>query len=182
VDVGWYDEGHRDGLVALVQAVAASGGAVGWLTVPPPEEVDAWLAGLLASGARLAVATEGLRVLGCGALRRLDPVVLRGMAHVTKVMTHPQALGRGAGRAVVEALVAHARDLGLELLTLDCRGNNHGAQRLYAACGFVVTGRRPDAIAVGDERFDQVLMHLDLRTGPSSLVRHGSRNHGPGAS
>lgn len=81
----------------------------------------------------------------------------------------------------MELLVADARTAGVELLTLDCRGNNHGAQRLYDSLGFVVTGRRPDAIAVGDERFDQVLMHLDLRTGPSGLRRHGGRLEGPGS-
>ena len=65
---------------------------------------------------------------------------------------------------------------------MDCRGNNHGALRLYAELGFVVSGRRPDFIAVGDERFDQVLMHLDLRTDDEALVRHGGRRAGPGRS
>lgn len=181
MDVSWYDQEHRDGLVALVQAVAATGGAVGWLAVPPPAEVDAWLGRLLASGAQLAVATDGDQVLGCGAVRREQPEVLRGLGKISKVMTHPAARGRGAGRAVMEVLIGQARAQGIELLTLDCRGNNHGAQRLYATLGFVVTGRRPDAIAVGDDRFDQVLMHLDLRVGPAGLVRHGSRGEGPGA-
>ncbi|MCW2600820.1 MAG: GCN5-related N-acetyltransferase [Frankiales bacterium] len=179
--VSWFGEQHRAGLVPLVQDVAGTRGAVGWLSVPAPEEVDAWLTGLLASGARLAVAVEGDRVLACGAWRRHDAVVLNAVAQIKKVMTHPDARGRGAGRAVVQALVDDARADGVEVLTLDCRGNNHGAQRLYAALGFVVTGRRPDVLAVGDERFDQVLMHLDLRTGPAGLCRHGSRNEGPGA-
>ena len=52
---------------------------------------------------------------------------------------------------------------------------------MYAALGFQVTGRLPDALAIGDERFDQVLMHLDLRTGPQGLVRHGSRREGLGS-
>ena len=175
-----YGSAHRDGLVALVQAVAATGGAVGWLAVPPPEEVDGWLARLLGGGARLLVALDGEQVLGCGSWRRYDGQVLHRMASVNKVMTHPASRGRGVGRAVVEALVADATRVGVELLTLDCRGNNHGAQRLYASLGFEVTGRRPDVIAVGQERFDQVLMHRDLRQGPGDLVRHGSRREGPG--
>ena len=172
----------RDGLVALVQAVAATGGAVGWLSVPPVAEVQAWLDGLLGSGSRLAVAVapEGA-VLGCGAWRAHDHAVTGGMAVVSKVMTHPDARGRGAGRLLVQALVDDARTAGVELLTLDCRGNNHGALRLYAELGFVVTGRRPDALRVGQERFDQVLMHLDLRSGPEGLLRHGGRREGLGA-
>lgn len=181
MQVRWYDGSHRDGIVELVQAVAATGGAVGWTEVPPPDEVDHWLTRLLGSGARLAVALDDGRVLACGAVRREEPPVLRGLAKVTKVMTHPLGRGRGAARAVMAALVAHARAEGVELLTLDCRGNNHGAQALYAGLGFVVTGRRPDAIALGDERFDQVLMHLDLRSGTGGLLRHGSRHEGLGA-
>jgi ribosomal protein S18 acetylase RimI-like enzyme len=178
----WYAAHHRDGVVELVQAVAAGGGAVGWLEVPPPQDVDGWLERLLAGGARLAVVRDSEQVLGCGSWRRHDAQVLHPMASVNKVMTHPRARGRGVGRRVVEALVADAARAGVELLTLDCRGNNHGAQRLYASLGFVVTGRRPDVIAVGDERFDQVLMHRDLRTGPAGLLRHGSRREGPGVS
>ena len=179
--VSWYDESHTPGLTAVVQAVAAAGGAVGWLHVPDPAEVLAWLEGLAESGVRLAVATEGEEVLGCGGLRRQRPVVLSRMAEVTKVMTHPAAVRRGAARALMDLLIGQARADGVELLTLECRGNNHGALRLYAQCGFQVTGRRPDAIAVGDERFDQVLLHADLRRGRSGLVRHGGRREGPGA-
>lgn len=180
IAVEWYRPDHTDGIVDLVQAVAATGGAVGWLTVPPPEDVHDWLVSL--PPARLAVACEGSRVLGCGVLRRHRHAVLRGVAEVVKVMTHPEARGRGAARAVVTTLIATAREDGLELLTLDVRGNNHGAQALYAGLGFVVTGRRPDAIAVGEQRFDQVLMHLDLREGTAGLRRTGSRREGPGAS
>lgn len=179
--VSWYDESHAPGLVAVVQAVAAAGGAVGWLHVPEPSEVLRWLEGLTDSGVRLAVATDDEQVLGCAGLRRLRPVVLSRMAEVTKVMTHPSAVRRGAARALLDLLIAQATADGVELLTLECRGNNHGALRLYAQCGFQVTGRRPDAIAVGDERFDQVLMHADLRNGTSGLIRHGSRREGPGA-
>jgi ribosomal protein S18 acetylase RimI-like enzyme len=179
--VTWYDEHLRDGMVELVRAVSATGGAVGWLTVPPPEDVDVWLASVLQGGSRLAVAVARDQVLACGYWRRQDAVVLAGMAEISKVMTHPNARGRGAAAAVMEVLLDDAAKSGVELLTLDCRGNNHAAQRLYSRLGFQVTGRRPDAIGIGEERFDQVLMHLDLRSGTSGLVRHGSRNEGLGA-
>ncbi len=181
VRVTWCDERHQPGLVDLVQAVAATGGAVGWLSVPPAEEVLGWLERLLASGARLAVCTDGGTVLACGAWRRYDGVVLHALAQVTKVMTHPDARGRGAARSVMELLLHDAREAAVEVLTLDVRGNNHAALRLYAGLGFVVTGRRPDVLSVGHERFDQVLMHLDLRSGPAGLVRHGGLREGPGA-
>ncbi len=175
-----YVESHRIGLVDLVRAVAAQGGAVGWLAVPEPHEVHTWLDGLLASGAQLVVAERDGTVLACGALRTHAAPVLRILGEVTKVMTHPAHRGQGAARAVMELLLDVAQRDGLEVLMLACRGNNHGAQALYAGLGFVVTGRRPDVIAVGDERFDEVLMHRDLRVGTQGLVRHGSRREGPG--
>lgn len=173
------DEPTRRGVTELVQGVATRGGAVGWLTVPTANEVQEWLDGLLASGARVLVAESDGVVTGCGAWRR-GQGVLEAMAELKKVMTRPDARGLGTARAVVTELVRDARTAGVELLTLECRGNNHPALAVYDSVGFVVTGRRPDALAVGDERFDQVLMHLDLRVGPSGLQRHGGRHEGTG--
>lgn len=179
MDVRPYDPADRDGLVALTQAVAAVGGAVGFVEVPTPDEVDVWRDGL---DAELLVAVQDGRLLGCGALKHRRAPVLSKTAEVTKVMSLPEAQGTGVGRAVMGALVARARATGVELLTLEVRGNNQRAQRLYASFGFRVTGRRPDAIAVGDERWDQVLMHCDLRHGAAGLIRHGSRREGLGSS
>ena len=178
MQTAWYDARHRDGMVDLVRAVAALGGAVGWLEVPSEAEVDDWLASV--AGERMAVATEGDRVLASGLWRRNDYAVLRHTGRIWKVMTHPEARRQGAGRAVMQRLIEDARQEGIELLTLECRGNNHGAQRMYAQLGFRVTGRLPDALAIGAERFDQVLLHLDLRSGTGGLVRHGSRREGLG--
>jgi ribosomal protein S18 acetylase RimI-like enzyme len=171
---------------AVVAAVAAARGAVGWLEVPDRAEVDGWLDRTLLTGRTVAAyvpddAGQGERLVGLGHWSRLPYAVLARNAEVKKVMTHPDARGRGVARAVTAALVEDARADGVEVLTLDCRGNNHGALALYASLGFVTTGRRPDFIAVGPDRFDQVLLHLDLRTGPGEAVRHGSRREGPGA-
>lgn len=174
----------------LVADVARLGGAVGWLEVPPPEQVRVWLDGLLhlvaAGDARVLLAHEdGVDgdLLGLGAWVRQPAAVHRHNAEVRKVMTAPQARGRGVARQVVQALVTDAQESGLELLTLSARGNNHAALGLYLDLGFAVTGRLPDAVAVGAERFDEVLLHLDLRvsrSGDDGLVRHGSRREGVG--
>jgi ribosomal protein S18 acetylase RimI-like enzyme len=177
-------EDDRAGLFVLVTEVAALGGAVGWLYVPERREVDAWLDGVLAQvtagTARFCIARDAGRVVGCGYWHRHPGPVLGRNAELSKLMTSPSARGRGVGRAVTSAVVADARAAGVEVLTLECRGNNHGALRLYARSGFVTTGRRPDFLAVNDERFDQVLLHLDLRDGPGTLRRHGGLCEGPG--
>ena len=187
-DLTWLQEPDARtyaGVHALVADVAAHGGAVGWLHVPEPDEVRAWLDGVLAADVRMVLAREAGTVVGCGYWQRLSGAVLRQNAEVRKVMTASRARGRGVARAVTEALVEDAQAAGVEALSLDCRGNNHGAIGLYTSLGFVVTGRRPDWIAVGQDRFDQVLLHLDLRarrgSDPAGLVRHGGRREGPGS-
>lgn len=166
----------------LVAEVAEARGAVGWLRVPDPVEVRAWLDAVLADGARFLTAERDGRLVGIAHWVRLTHPVMRQNAELHKVMTLPEVRGQGIARALTAAVVADAQRAGVEVLALDCRGNNHAALGLYASLGFVVTGRRPDWIAVGDERFDQVLLHLDLRPRrPRRLVRHGGRREGPGS-
>ncbi len=169
-----------DGLHALVADVAALGGAVGWLHVPDRDEVAATYDAVLAGGARLVVLQDGPTVLASAYWQRYPKAVLQRNAILSKLMTLSSARGQGLGRQVTRAVIDDARTAGVEVLTLDCRGNNLGALRLYAELGFVVSGCRPDFIAVGDERFDQVLLHLDLRSGDEDLLRHGGRREGPG--
>lgn len=167
---------------ALVATVVGLGGAVGWLEVPSPEQTRDWFDGVLREKGRLVLLRSPGEVLACGYWQRLDAAVMRQNAEVRKVMTAPRARGRGLARQVVSALVADADAAGVEALSLGARGNNHAALRLYADLGFVVTGRRPDWIAVGEHRFDEVLLHKDLRPsrGRDALVRHGGRCEGSG--
>ncbi len=173
---------------ALVAAVVGLGGAVGWLEVPSPEQTRSWFDDVLLAGGRLVLVRAPGEVLACGYWSRLEAVVMRQNAEIRKVMTAPHARGRGLARQVVTALVADADAAGVEALCLGARGNNHAALALYADLGFVVTGRRPDWIAVGAHRFDEVLLHRDLRPDrdPGAdldrqrLVRHGGRREGPG--
>ena len=85
-------------------------------------------------------------------------------------------------RAARRGPADQARPAGVETVTLQCRGNNHGAIRLYQRLGFAEDGRLRDFVAAGDERWDKVLMAIDLRTGAEALVRHGSAAVGEGAS
>ncbi len=171
------------GVHDLVAGVAALGGAVGWLHVPSRDETSAWLDATLAGPARLLLALEDGVVVGCGLWEWRPEPVMRQNAQIRKVMVAAAARGRGVARLLVGALVADAERAGVEVLTLSARGNNHGALGLYLSLGFTVSGRLPDYIAVGQDRFDEVLLHRDLRIGRGSdppLVRHGGRREGPG--
>ena len=171
-----YAQVHR-----LIAAVAALGGAVGWLTVPDRAETDAWLDEVLKNGGRVAVIRVDGRIEALGFWARFAAAVLDRNAEIRKVMTHPDRRGGGLARRLVEALVDDARRAGVETVVLDVRGNNHGALRMYESLGFETYGRLPDFIAVGPDRFDRVLLRLDLGR-PADLVRYGGRPQGPGHS
>ncbi|MEU5030337.1 GNAT family N-acetyltransferase [Streptomyces milbemycinicus] len=183
------DDALRARTHRMVHAVSETGGAIGYLAPPSRAETDAWLDGVLADvrtgDAALALATSGDgsdEVLGCALWRRRAAVAsYRHSAEIQQVMTHPAARGRGIGRRLVSALIDDVRAAGLELLLLGVRGNNHGAIALYEDLGFREWGRLPSGIAVGDERFDDVKMYLELGR-PDGVAVHGSAAVGAGAS
>ncbi|MGO4424407.1 N-acetyltransferase family protein, partial [Streptomyces sp. MCAF7] len=183
------DEALRTRTHRMVHAVSETGGAIGYLEPPGRAETDAWLDGVLADvrtgDAAFALVTEADgsgEVLGCALWRRRATVAsYRHTAELQQVMTHPAARGRGIGRLLVSALIDDVRTAGLELLLLGVRGNNHGAIALYEDLGFREWGRLPSGIAVGDERFDDVKMYLELGR-PAGVAVHGSAAVGAGAS
>ncbi|MEM1413499.1 MAG: GNAT family N-acetyltransferase [Myxococcota bacterium] len=69
----------------------------------------------------------------------------------------PHARGRGAGRALVEAVVRWARARGRAAVTLCVLEGNEGAARLYRAVGFV-----PDEVCAGPDGRMQHGFRLEL--------------------
>ena len=63
-----------------------------------------------------------------------------GSRWLISMWTDPAARGRGVGRALVESVVAFARDAGSDELLLEVTDGNDAAYALYRACGFVETG------------------------------------------
>jgi len=59
-----------------------------------------------------------------------------GRVHLARVVVRPDARGRGVGRALVEALLARARESGASLVTLNVYRDNEAALALYADVGF----------------------------------------------
>jgi ribosomal protein S18 acetylase RimI-like enzyme len=67
-----------------------------------------------------------------------DPLV----AHLYSMWVAPEARGMGAGRALVDAVVAWAAERGARRLTTAVTEGNAVATALYAAAGFTDTGGR----------------------------------------
>lgn len=71
--------------------------------------------GLMAANIDMFVLSEDDRLLAMGALKRLDC----GSAEIKSMRTHPDHLGRGAGRAVLDHLIEQARKGGARRISLE---------------------------------------------------------------
>jgi ribosomal protein S18 acetylase RimI-like enzyme len=68
-------------------------------------------------------------------------------AHLWGMYVEPQWRGRGIGRALLDAAVAHARTLeGVTTIRLSVSSAATAAQRLYESAGFETWGIEPDAM------------------------------------
>lgn len=82
----------------------------------------------------LLLLKDGGEPVGCVAVRQL----LDG-AEMKRLYVIPAMRGRGAGRALVEAICTRARDLGYRRVLLDTLPSMIEAQALYESIGFVET-------------------------------------------
>jgi putative acetyltransferase len=78
------------------------------------------------------------RAVGCGALKTHDG----GLGEVKRMYTLPEVRGQRVGSALLEAVVALAREKGLDRLVLETGEGPgfEGAFRLYERSGFKVCG------------------------------------------
>lgn len=151
----------------ILADLVAGGAALGWVEPPSRDEVaellDDVVSAVRAGDASLRAACAGRELRGFGYWRRYARPTHRPHADLEKVAVAGAAHGRGVGRALTSALVTDARERGIEVLTLDARGDNASALHLYRSLGFTEYGRLPDFVAVGEDRYDKVLCMLDLR-------------------
>jgi GNAT superfamily N-acetyltransferase len=169
----------RAQIVACWTDVSNAGGAVGFVppvtmddVLPVAEKLFAGVAGGLD---RLVVGWE-IDPAGAGAgsssgeprvaaLATISDDQFRLTEHwrtVRRVMVHPDFQGRGYGARLMAEVERVGRAMGLQMLTLDCRGGT-GNDVFYKKCGYVEYGRLPGALRLSaDDYRDQILMALSL--------------------
>jgi GNAT superfamily N-acetyltransferase len=99
----------------------------------------AWIEGWGASHAHVAfIAEEGERWIGMAVGDVHDPRA--DHAHLFAMWVDPSMRHRGVGAALVEAVVAWTRELGLSGIHLTVAQQNPAAGRLYERFGFVRNG------------------------------------------
>jgi len=95
-----------------------------------------------------------------GFIRPLRPKLLH-TSELVGMYVAPEQRRRRLGRALVDAVVAHARGQnGVEQIKLGVNATNEPAKGLYRACGFVRYGVEPKAIRVDGVYYDEELYVL----------------------
>jgi GNAT superfamily N-acetyltransferase len=112
-----------------------------------------WWAWRLAPGdtvvQRVFGAFEDGVLVGAAGWSRGDRAKVSHRAELFGMAVVAAARGRGAGRTLVDAVIADARAAGALTMALTVTDGNGTAERLYARCGFVRIGLEPMAVRVG---------------------------------
>jgi ribosomal-protein-alanine N-acetyltransferase len=94
---------------------------------------------------------------------------LRGECEVLSLGVIPERRRRGAGAALITALIEAARRRGAHALVLEVAEDNIAAAALYAACGFVAIGRRPHYYRRPGHFVDALVLRLRLDSPADSI-------------
>jgi putative acetyltransferase len=108
--------------------------------VTPPGSSHALdLAGLRVPAVTFWSAYDGDELVGCAALKRLDPAYGDAHAELKSMRTAPHRTGRGIGALLVTHVLDHARATGVARVSLETGSFEFfaPARRLYARHGFV---------------------------------------------
>ena len=102
-------------------------------------------------------------LLGVAGFYRNDRIKTRHRGTVWGMYVAPEARGLGAGRALLEAIVARAAAIpGLAAIDLSVTVGQVAARRLYERVGFRAWGLEPGALWVDGRSYDMEHMVLDM--------------------
>jgi GNAT superfamily N-acetyltransferase len=107
---------------------------------------------------RLLLAEHGGRVAGLACLRRIRPDV----GEIKRMYVRPESRGRGIGRALLEALIAEAREIGYPRVRLDSTRFMKEAHSLYRSVGFERIDPYPESEIPPEYHSHWVFMEMTL--------------------
>ncbi|MBW0103361.1 GNAT family N-acetyltransferase [Pseudonocardia sp. KRD291] len=159
---------HPDTAAALGSlwvAVTEAGGAVDFVAGDPEDDIRALAASTIAEvrdGRAVMLALgDGADLAGTVVLTPGNGIAAH-RADVGRLMVRPDLQGRGWGTVLLDAAVAEGAALGLEQLTLACRGGTP-LPAFYAAHGWEQYGLLPRGVRLSaDDARDVHLFHRTL--------------------
>jgi ribosomal protein S18 acetylase RimI-like enzyme len=108
-------------------------------------------------------AFEEGRLVGMVAYYHEEGIKVRHKSYVISMYVASESRGLGAGNALMQTLISHARQIeGIEQLLLAVVTTNQAAYQLYRSLGFEVYGTEPRALKAGEQYWDEYLMVLRL--------------------
>ena len=99
------------------------------------------------------VMTLDQRVIGYGVVM-LSP----GEAHILNICIDPEFQGKGLGRYLLRHLLKRSNQTDIDMILLEVRRSNHGAQQLYLSEGFHELGVRKAYYPSGQGREDAIIL------------------------
>jgi acetyltransferase len=156
-------------LSALLRDSILGGASIGFVLPLAPAELEAYWRDVLEAvrerGRILLAAFEGETLIGSVQLNPEPRANGRHRAEVMKLVVLRSHRGRGVGQALMQALLAAARECGRSLLLLDVRSDDP-AERLYRTLGFVRFGCVPGHARSPDGQLaDTSFYYLQLQSG-----------------
>jgi ribosomal-protein-alanine N-acetyltransferase len=127
------------------------------LSFPAPWERQAFAEELMRPWARLRLLREAASV---SAVAFCNYWLVADELHILNIAVHPRARRHGHASRILRHILAEARELHVQRLSLEVRVSNQAAQALYRKFGFREVGTRPRYYANNGE--DALLMDLDF--------------------
>lgn len=131
------------------------------------QPLEVWEARLARDNTLFWGAFDGGNLCGLVGLERETRAKNAHKGAVVGMYVSQEYFGTGMGKLLIDALIAEARRIGVELLVLTVTEGNTVATNFYGAVGFRSFGIEPRAIKVDDRYYGKNHMYLDLTASPS---------------
>jgi L-amino acid N-acyltransferase YncA len=153
------------GITLVHNEVVASSNAIFSETPETPQARAAWFEERTRAGMPVIVASSGEEILGFASYGPFRPWT--GYRETVELTLHVRSDShrRGIGRALLGALVEHARGQGMHAVMAGIDAGNEPSIALHRAFGFVEVGFLPEVAIKHGTRLDLLLMQLLLEQG-----------------
>ena len=159
IEVVQITESHVEGFRSCLDAVARERKFLARTEAPPLERVEQFVRESVRNNAAQYVAVDGSAVVGwCDIFPdQVEALKHRGSLGMGVLANYR---GRGIGKQLMVATLAHARRNSIIRVELEVRADNACAINLYERLGFIREGRKRNGMRFDGSCFDSITMGL----------------------